>query len=134
MFAIDAEKQRAFEWSSDLGTWSLLDNAGSIVDPVFATPLPIAALVSTAVTSTMLARALVARRHPVIEEVREEGREEGRITTVANLVLAVLAARAMVVDDRQRARILGERDPALLEHWHAVAVTCASVAELFLTP
>ena len=49
------------------------------------------------------------------------------------VVLAVLAARKVAVGEAERARILGERDPAQLDRWLAEAASGAEVSELFTT-
>lgn len=139
IFAIDVERDRALEWSRELGRWSALDAEASIQDPALAVPLAVGALLLAADTHDAMARALVARENPIIQQVRaaehEEGRAEGLAEGVArgraDAVLAVLAARNLTVPDRDRARILAERDPARLDRWLARAVTCTSVGELF---
>ena len=134
VFAIDIERSRALEWSPALGTWSVLDAAGSIADPALEVPLPIAALIHDAKADDAVARALVAKHNPVIEEIRAEGFAEGTVAGLAEAVLAVLAARGMPPDREQRDQILGERDPARLERWIARAIACRSVAELLAGP
>ncbi len=134
VFAIDVQRSRALEWSRELGTWQMLDPDGTIDDPARAAPLPIAALVQSATADDAMARALLAKRNPVlvaaVDTGREEGREEGRMTGMANAILRVLARRGVAVATDQRERILGERDVAQLEAWLDAAVTCASTAEL----
>ena len=63
----------------------------------------------------------------------QDGLERGRVETLTNAVLAVLAVRGIAVNDAERARILGEQDPAQLDRWLAGAATCAEAAELFTT-
>jgi Uma2 family endonuclease len=142
VFAIDVERSRALEWSAALGTWSVLDPAGQIEDPVLDVALSIEDLVHAAKVDDAMARALVAKRNPVIEAVRAqdraegkaEGKAQGKAEGKAEAVLGVLALRKLSVDDTARERILGERDLVRLERWLARAMTCATLAELFAEP
>lgn len=138
VFAIDLERAQVLEWSAALASWRPLDATDHIADPVFVVPLPVALLVRHARIDDAIARALIAKRNAVVEELRAEGLAEGRAEGLAEgraeglaaAVLAVLAARGIAVDAAERARILGERDPARLERWVAGAATCSSMAEL----
>jgi Uma2 family endonuclease len=78
VFAIDVERVRAFEWSAELGTWSVLDLAGSITDPALAVALPLDALVRAAKTDDAVARALLAKRNPVLVAAMEAAEAHGR--------------------------------------------------------
>ena len=158
VFAVDVERSRALEWSAALGTWSVLEPAGHIEDPALGAPLPIGDLVHAAKADDSMARALIAKRNPVIEAVRAQDRAEGQAKGLAEgqakglaegkakglaegkakgkaeALLDVLALRNLSVDDAARARILGEQDLARLQRWLSRAMTCATVAELFAEP
>jgi hypothetical protein len=133
---------RLLEWWAALGTWSMLEATGQIVDPALQVPLPIAAVIHSVKADDAVARALIAKRNAVLEalrassraEGREVGEAEGRAAGKAEAVLAVLIARGLSPDGLERDRVLGERDPARLERWIARAVACASVAELLAEP
>ena len=122
VFGIDLERGRMLEWSRELGTWSIIDATTDLVDPVLAVPLPFAALLDAGRTDDAVARALLAKRNPLLEashaHVRAEGvaagRAEGRIETLIEAVLAVLVGRAIPVSAAQRDSIVRERDPAQL--------------------
>jgi Uma2 family endonuclease len=183
VFAVDVERSRALEWSTALGTWSVLDVAAYIEDPVLAAPLPIDALVRDAKVDDAVARALLIKQNPVLEAVlaervaaavargqeqalaegkeqglaegkeqglaegkeqglaegkeqglaegKEQGLAEGLARGMAEAVIWVLDARGIILHSADRARILGERDPATLASWVARAATCAAVAGLF---
>jgi hypothetical protein len=77
VFAIDIEKSRALEWSAARGAWRALDPAGHIADPALEVALPVEALIHGAKADDAVARALVAKRNPVIEAVRAEGEAQG---------------------------------------------------------
>jgi hypothetical protein len=150
VFAIDVERSRVLEWSRALASWSILDLGAHIEDPALAVPLPVDALVESSKTDDAIARALVARQHPVIEaakaiakdegwregrnegrrEGRNEGRREARGEGAVKIVLAVLESRGLSPTPQQRDAILGERDAARVERWIARVALCASVAEL----
>lgn len=66
VFALDVERARAFEWSVDLGTWSLLAPDSAIEDRALAVSLPVEALVRPAKADDAMARALLAKRNPVV--------------------------------------------------------------------
>ncbi|HEU4732482.1 MAG TPA: Uma2 family endonuclease [Kofleriaceae bacterium] len=146
VFAIDVERSRALEWSAELGTWSVLDAGGHIADPALEVPLPIEALIHSAKADDAVARALLARRNPVLEAVRAEdraegraegkaeGRAEGKAEGMARAVLAVLYARGVPLDGAEHDRIVAERDPARLERWIVRAVACRSAAALLAEP
>jgi hypothetical protein len=64
-------------------------------------------------------------------DARRIGRDEGLIEARVRAVLAVLRIRGIVMSDANRERILAEKDPARLEHWHERAILAASVDEVF---
>jgi Uma2 family endonuclease len=131
VFAIDVERARVFEWSRELGTWSLLDPSGSIEDPTLAVPLSIESLVRVVKADDAMAHALVAKQNPVIVAAIEAGRRSAQLDAMAQAVLRVLERRQMRIDDAARERIGHERDLAKLERWLDAAATCADAAELF---
>ena len=61
---------------------------------------------------------------------RKEGLKEGHTERGAGDVLTVLRVRGIVVPEAARARILAEKDHALLERWLERAVVAASVDEV----
>lgn len=140
VFAIDVRRARVFEWSSELGTWSMLDPAASIEDPALAVPLSVETLIRVIKADDAVAKALLAKRNPVLEAALEdrtraarlEGRLEGESEGKAEAILEVLSARGLEPQIAERTRILGERDPTRLRRWLVRAVTSASVAEVLL--
>jgi Uma2 family endonuclease len=160
VFAIDVERSRALEWSTETRGWRELDPAGRIEDPALAVPLPIATLIRDARPDNAVARALLDKHNPVLQQNRAEGREEGmaeghargmaeghargmaeghakgmaesRAEAMAKALMALLAARGIVVDTATRARILAERDAQQLDRWIVTAASCTQAAELFI--
>jgi Uma2 family endonuclease len=154
VFAIDVERERALEWSADLGTWSVLDSESFIDDEVFDTPLPIKSLIRTACIDDDVARALLAKGNEVLEAhavTREEngkqlgllegkqlgllegkqlGLLEGKQLGLLEAVWSVVEARGLPVQEGQRARILGERDIERITRWLARAATATTIDDV----
>ncbi|MGW2572514.1 hypothetical protein [Streptomyces sp. NPDC001537] len=70
-------------------------------------------------------------RHPLAEQVREEGREQGRVQERAEMVLRVLEWRGIAVSDSVRGRVDACTDLDQLEIWAQRAVHVTDAAELF---
>lgn len=146
IFAIDSEQPRALEWSAAASIWRELDPAGHIEDPALEVPLPIAALIGKGKTDDAVARALLAKRNPVVEAMRTEARaegwaqgwaegfREGLVYAAAELVIDLLEGRGVAFSSADRTRILDTKDRTTLMRWAARAVTCADVSEMFDDP
>ena len=130
VFAVDVERSRVLEWSTDRSTWHELDVAGQIADPALEVPLPIEAMVHAAKADDAVARALVARHNVVIETVRAEDRAAGKAEGKIEALIAILAARDIDLDSDAREQILRERDPQRLDRWIARAAISATIAEV----
>lgn len=124
VFAIDVKRSRALEWSTETGAWRVLDPTGHIEDPALAVPLPIASLIHDARPDDAIARALLAKRNPVLMQARAEARAEA--------VIVLLTARGVAIDGATRARILAEQDAQRLDRWIVRAASCTQAAELFV--
>jgi Uma2 family endonuclease len=134
VFAIDVERTRAFEWSRELGTWSILDGNAAITDPALAVPLPVRALLQAAGADDAVAAALLAKRNPVLEAALDDAESRGEARGMARAVLAVLASRGLTLSPHEQEQLLRERDPARLTRWLTRAASCASAAELLALP
>jgi hypothetical protein len=120
VFAVDVERARVFEWSRELGTWSILDPRSHVTDAALAVPLPIAAVLAATTTDTV-ARALIANNNPVILEEKAQsfadGRREGQLEGRLEGLLLVLEiphsnnAIACFVNAIQLASSVGSRTP-----------------------
>jgi Uma2 family endonuclease len=130
VFAIDVTRHRAFEWSRALAGWQILAPGTAIEDPVLAVALPIDALVHAAKADDAMARALLAKRNPVLEAALAAREARARTVGKAEAILAVLAARGIEPSGQQRERILATTDAAALDAWLARVADCASVVEL----
>ena len=127
VFAIDLARQRVLEWSRELTNWVELDAASRIEDPALSVSLLVGALLETVDADDQVVRAHVARNHPVVDQVRADGRAEG----VARAIVEVLASRRIAMSDAQHTRLLAERDITRLGEWLRRAVGCVSAEELF---
>ena len=65
------------------------------------------------------------------EHSREEGREEGRVATLAVAILKVLDGRGIAVDGGSRARIEACSDADVLDTWLDRAVIVTKASDLF---
>ncbi|MFJ5028657.1 hypothetical protein ACIQB5_11235 [Streptomyces sp. NPDC088560] len=70
-------------------------------------------------------------RHPLAEQVREEGREEGLVQKSRETVLRVLERRGIPVPGTIRERVEACTDLNQLEIWAQRAVHATDAAELF---
>jgi hypothetical protein len=65
------------------------------------------------------------------EEIREEGRAQGRVQAGAKDILIVLEARGVNVPDEVRERVTACDDLELLDRWLVRAAIAASAEEIF---
>lgn len=94
---------------------------------VLRNAVPVEALYDRSVAHDLTLRNLLQRRgYESLDEVREEGREEGR----AQALLDVLEARGLTVSAAVRDRVLGTRDPEVLRGWLVRALTVSRAEEL----
>ncbi|MFJ5263739.1 hypothetical protein ACIQAC_25090 [Streptomyces sp. NPDC088387] len=70
-------------------------------------------------------------RHPLAEQVREEGREQGRIEDRRGMILQILEWRGIPVSEDVRRRVDASSDLGQLEVWAQRAVRATDAAELF---
>ncbi len=70
-------------------------------------------------------------RHPLAEQVREEGMEQGRIQDRQEMTLRILEWRGIPVPDTVRERVNACTDLGQLETWAQRAVHAADATELF---
>jgi hypothetical protein len=77
VFAIDVKRKRALEWSRETNAWEMLPAKGALRDRALALPLPFDALVHMAKSDDAVARALLAKKNPVLDGAIRDGRAEG---------------------------------------------------------
>ncbi|HEX9669821.1 MAG TPA: Uma2 family endonuclease [Thermoanaerobaculia bacterium] len=136
------------EWSRATDGWSRVPDDAVIKDRCLAPPLPVRGLLDAAAGDDAVAQALVARKNPVVEGVRAEGRAEGLAEgeaarqaaeqarqaaerRAAQLIVSVLQMRGLTLDARARSRILDCDDPRQLERWSEQAFTVGTVEDLW---
>ncbi|MDX2053300.1 MAG: Uma2 family endonuclease [Polyangiaceae bacterium] len=138
IFAVDVERKRAFEWSLDLGTWSILALDGVITDQVFVAPLPISALVQAAKADDAVAAALLAKGNRILERAlsnresrgKAEGKTEGKTEGKRAALLTVLSARGFSLSLAEKQRLEAATE-VQLDAWLSRAATSNSAADLF---
>ena len=125
------------ETGADLWAWLFVHAPELTEVPPELPPGPHRAAVELANEATFTQFELHAYRKVMdeIQQAREFGeakRAQGKAEGKAEAVLAVLAAREIVVDERTRARICACVDVAPPNLWIARAVSAASVEEVTL--
>ena len=134
VFAIDVERKRVLEWSRRTVTWEILASDGAIDDPTLALPLPFHALADAVKADDAVARALLAKKNPVIEQALRaatgEGKREGRIEGKREALSQILAARGLRITKKADKQLRSERDEAVLDRWLGRAASCPSVESL----
>jgi len=68
---------------------------------------------------------------PFLNESERKAFAEAKAEGEAAGLLKILARRGLEMTDGERARILSTRDLSLLDRWYEVALSVASVRELF---
>ncbi len=126
VFAIDVERQRALEWSADLGGWQILGTDAAIEDPALVLPLRVHDLVAAASADDAVARALLAKRNAVVVAALDERYAVAK----AEAVISVLTSRGLPPTPDECTRILATRSIETLERWLATVASCSSAASL----
>jgi hypothetical protein len=78
-----------------------------------------------------LEELMSAQTHAYQSEFTRRLRDEGRVQERVAVILRILSARGVGVDDAARARIGGCSDLAVLEHWTDRALVVTTTDELF---
>jgi predicted transposase/invertase (TIGR01784 family) len=65
------------------------------------------------------------------EQLRQEGREEGRVAELRDAIATVFVARSQPLSEVSRARLASCADVAILKLWLKRSITAASEAEVF---
>jgi hypothetical protein len=134
LFAIFVKENAVKEWSADARAFRTLDPDGVIEDPSLARPIPVRALLSAAEADDAVARAILAKGTPAVQEAAAAWKAKGEAAGKADAVLTVLAARGVRVSDDIRGRILACSDAAELDALLTRAATISSADELLSKP
>ena len=133
VFAVDVRRKRVFEWSEATSEWSLIPSDGQIADELLRPPLEVTDLVSAARAEDAIARALLARRHPVFEAAmaarHADGVAVGRLEALRLALTRVLEGRGLLPTASEREQ-LERASEADLVRWLGAAAQCGSVAAL----
>jgi hypothetical protein len=90
---------------------------------------------SPAARNALEALMTIAFKDDFIDRIKEkgkaEGKEEGKAEGKAEMLLHILAARGFEVPERVRERVLGCTDPQQIYAWTDIAVTAASLEDVF---
>lgn len=129
VFYVQVRQRTVHEWDAATDLWHAMPPGAEIVDPCFAVPIPVAALVDRVLADDTVARALLAANNRVLQAALANERTEGELTALAQSVLTVLDARGLAVTDAQRAQVLNCRDATTLVQWQRRAVTAANAAD-----
>ncbi len=91
-------------------------------------PVPVESLYDDETANKVAFRNLLEKEagYQSLDQVREEGREEGEIETLRSNLLAVFKARQLEVDEELRTTLVECRDPERLRRWNIVAITASS--------
>ncbi len=103
---------------------------------VLRNPIPVQAFFNQDEARRITFRNLLQREgydslNAAWQEGREEGREEGEITGQAQMLLTLLEARGMAVDDGSQARIFACRDGEHLRQWLRNALKVEQIQDIF---
>jgi Uma2 family endonuclease len=127
VFAVDVERRRVLEWSQGTSAWEILATDGALEDRTLAVPLPRSALAEAMRADDAVARALLAKKNPVLEAALAAAKVEGK----REALLQILATRGLAVAEGAGERLRAEQDEAVIDRWLRRAAGCASVEALF---
>lgn len=126
VFAIDVERLRGLEWSQTTDAWEILASDATIEDRALAVPLPFRELLAVANADDAVARALLAKRNPILVAALQDHMLRGK----AESIVSILVARGVPLADLERDTLLATRDAPTLERWLARVATGANADEL----
>jgi len=146
VFCVLVGKRRVMEWSRATDGWEPLPTSASIEDPCLVRPLPIAALLDVAATDDAVARALLAKGVPALQEALQaqaekgkteglaeglaEGLSEGQIRAKRDAIAMILRERKLDVPPSFAAKIEACRDGERLDDWLRRALTASSASAI----
>jgi hypothetical protein len=127
-------RRRACEWSTESGSWRLLEEGSRIEDSCLATPLPVKALLDAALVRRAVVQALESQGEPAIQELKAaaeaRGEARGVARGVARSILNILEARGISVSSAHREEILGCTGMERLDRWLLRAGVAISADEV----
>ena len=154
VFCVLVGKRRVMEWSRATDGWEPLPTSASIEDRCLVRPLPIAALLDGVSSDDAVARALLVKGVPALQEAlqaqaekgltegkaegltegKAEGLLEGQSRAKREAIAMILRERKLDLPPSAAARIEACRDGARLDEWLRRALTASSASSLFEKP
>ncbi|MGK3995509.1 Uma2 family endonuclease [Sorangium sp. So ce1024] len=136
VFCILVKQRRVLEWSRETDGWRPLPKDAVIEDPCFVRPLPIESLLDATSSDDAVARALLQKRVPALEqavaeaEARGEARGAalGEIRTAQEVITIVLQARGIAIPAEVARAIASCNDVNKLRRWLKKAATTTTAA------
>jgi hypothetical protein len=128
IFAVFVKEGTVEEWVPMTGTWRALESGSVIADRCLSEPIAVRALLDAAAADECVARTLVARRHPVIEQFGQSQKIEAKIEWLR----LILAERGLEPNAQQRARMEACNDPGVLADWLRRALVATHADAVFL--
>ena len=98
---------------------------------VLQNPVPVEAMFNRTAAQELAFRNLLQRRgYSDLEDVRQEGREQGRVEGHRDALRVLLKARGIMLNPAEEARIASCSDAATFERWIARATTSPRAVEI----
>jgi Uma2 family endonuclease len=102
---------------------------------ILRNPVPVLALFDREAAHEATLRNLLQRKgYRDLDQVRDDGRAEGKVLTLRNAVLLVLTERGIEIGSEQRAALDICDDPVRLQRWLTQVATAEDAAEIFEPP
>lgn len=114
VFAVFVKRGAVAEWSPAQGKWQDLPQDTAIEDPCFVQPLPVRALLSAAENEEAVARALLAKKAPALEQAQQAARQEGVLEGLRRAIEGLCSVLGVELTGGQQAD-LAQRDAPGLE-------------------
>ncbi|WP_438028590.1 Uma2 family endonuclease [Sorangium sp. So ce233] len=134
VFCILVKQRRVLEWSRETDGWRPLPKDAVIEDPCLVRPLPIQSLLDAASSDDAVARALLDKRVPALEQAVAEGEARGaaigELRMAQEAITTALRSRGIDVPAGVARAIAGCNDVNKLRRWLAKAVTATTASEV----
>lgn len=130
VFCILVKQHRMLEWSRETDGWRPLPKGTVIEDPVLSRSLSIDAILDAAAADDAVARALLEKGVPALQEALAEREKAGALQKARSAISAVLQARGLTMSEAVTTAIAACSDMPTLDRWLARAVTAESADEV----
>lgn len=130
VFCIMVRHKKMLEWSRETDGWKPLPPTAIIEDPCLVTPMPVAAVLDATASDDAVARALLQKGVPALEEALAERELQVKLDSKRETLRTVLRARGLAVPASVAETIDACKDVRALDRWIERAVTAASAADV----